>query len=93
METGITKDEGQFFILIIRGFAPEFMNGVLFRRTKQTCSRRVKEIKCPYCGRHFEMVGADTQVEVFRQPHKSRADCHSYRNCRACRGEVGIKFA
>ena len=85
------NESGKYFF-IIHGFAPEFMTGFAFR-IERTGARRVKEIKCPYCGRLFETVDAATKVEVHCKPQKTNVFCHTYRKCRICHGEVGIKFA
>ena len=86
------QDDEMFYIFVVHGLVPEFMDGVAFRIDK-SIPRRVKEIKCPYCGRQFETVDAGTRVEVYCKPQKSDIACHSYRACRICHGVVGIKFA
>jgi uncharacterized protein with PIN domain len=93
MDENAAQEDGVFYVLEIHGFAPEFMDGIAFRIDKSKGARRRKEVKCPYCGRLFETVDAETRIEIHRMPHRTGVFCHTCKPCRRCHGVVGIKFA
>jgi len=92
MET--TPHAGILYIIAVHGHAPEFWPAVAYRRGKgriKTAGRQ-KEIKCPYCGRHFMYVSVSRKLELYRRPKKGPAVCHESRTCKICHERVGIIY-
>ena len=89
----IENRETEAYCFVVRGFAPELMRGVAFRREKHYKTQGRKAIKCPYCGKDFETVDSDVKVEVRCFKKKFEASAHNAIACRICHNPVGIIFA
>lgn len=94
VETAVemTPDIELFYIIEVQGFAPELMDGVSFRRTRQP-TRRLREIKCPHCGGVFETVDTEVKVTIHSKPEKPDTVCHSFRPCKVCHRVLGVMYA
>lgn len=66
-------DGAESYYFVVRGFAPELMCGVAFRREKHYMTRGKKILKCPYCGEEFETVDNDVKVELHYRSHMTSA--------------------
>ena len=86
-------NEDVIFLFVVHGFAPEFSDGLVFRKDKAYKNRRMKDIICPYCGNYFEQVDINLKIEVFRCTKKTMADYHKSRPCKVCHKIVAIKYA
>jgi hypothetical protein len=84
--------ENDIFIFLVHGFAPEFSDGLVFRKDKSYKPKRTKDVICPYCGNFLEKVDINTKIEVFRCSKKTAVDYHKSRQCNICRGIVAIKY-
>ena len=85
-------DDKLFYIFEVSGFVPEFMDGVSFRRTRNS-SEELKIVKCPYCGVIIAKIADTAKVEVRRSSGKMQTPCTSYKKCGRCKGYIGIQFA
>ena len=81
------------FLFVVHGFAPEFSDGLVFRKDKSYKTRRMKDIICPYCGNYFEQVDINLKIEIFRWTKKTVADYHKSRPCKVCHKIVAIRYA
>jgi hypothetical protein len=87
------KADDDIYVLVVYGFAPEFYDGIAFRKDKAYKARRTKGIDCPYCGRPFDTVDSSTKVMVYRYSKNTDFNCHTFRACKSCHGMVGIRYA
>ena len=90
--------EEVLYVIEVRGYAPEFWPAVAFRRTggkgkkKPQAKERQKEIKCPYCGKHFMQVSEKRRLDLVRFNARVKAKCHEYRKCKICHESIGIVY-
>jgi len=92
MET--TVKEGILYAIAVHGYAPEFWPAVAFRRQGSfKTTERQKEIKCPYCQRHFMSVSVSRKLEIYRYPRRVKVDCHEFRKCNVCHETIGIIYS
>jgi hypothetical protein len=80
------------FVLYVKGFAPELTRGVAFRLDKHFKAKRMKILKCPYCGGEFETVGCDVKVQLRSFKRGAAVDKHQIVPCRICHNPVGIVY-
>ena len=92
----IKRHEEILYLIEVYGYAPEFWPAVAYRRNgvkkKQPRHERLKEIKCPYCGKLFMVVNETRRLDLVRFTHRTSAGCHEYRQCRQCRENIGIVY-
>jgi DNA-directed RNA polymerase subunit RPC12/RpoP len=86
------------YVIEVFGHAPEFWPAVAFRKDggkgkkKPEESERMKEIKCPYCGKQFMIVNQKRKLDLLRFSARTKAPCHEYRKCRLCHESIGIVY-
>ena len=81
------------YAIAVYGYAPEFWPAAAYRRQGHTAGNgRLKDIKCPYCGKLLLTVNITRKLELFRFAEKVKAECHEYRKCKACFENIGIIF-
>ena len=78
---------------IVHGVVPELTRGMAFRIEKHYATKGKKVLKCPYCGKDFEVVDSGAKVELRCFKKKSEALRHNIIACRICRNPVGIIYA
>ena len=79
--------------ITVYGYAPEFWPTAAYRKQGRTYeSERLKEIKCPNCGKLLLEVSISRRLELFRYKKRVKADCHEYRKCKSCYENIGIIF-
>lgn len=89
----ILNNEEILFSIAVYGYAPEFYPVLAFRKTKRAgVLEKLKEIKCPYCGKNFMEVAVSRKLELWRYGKRTKADCHEYRKCKCCFEKVGIIY-
>jgi hypothetical protein len=81
------------YLYVVRGYAPELMRGVAFRREKHFVTSEKKILKCPYCTGTLKAVDIKIKVELYRYPQKKTVACHSSIPCKVCHHKVGIIFS
>ena len=89
---GLKSNEAILYAIAVYGYAPEFWPAVAFRKQKQDKVEKVKEIKCPYCGKLLLTVSASRKLELRRYTNRVNVGCHEYRKCKACYEKIGIIF-
>ena len=86
------------YIIEVHGHAPEFWPAIAFRKSGGKNNKqpeepeRKKEIKCPYCGKHFMIVSEKRRLDLVRFTTKVKAKCHEYRKCKKCHENIGIVY-
>ena len=86
------------YIIEVHGHAPEFWPAIAFRKSGGKNNKqpeepeRKKEIKCPYCGKHFMIVSEKRRLDLVRFTAKVKAKCHEYRKCKKCHENIGIVY-
>ena len=84
------------YVITVYGHAPEFWPAIAFRKGKSKKQpeepERLKEIKCPYCGKLFMVVNEKRRLELLRFTARKRAACHEYKKCRKCHEHIGIMY-
>jgi phage FluMu protein Com len=93
MEEIIIEPEPQAYLFVIHGVPHDMRPRVAYRRVGKFAPERIKEIKCPYCGKLLTTVDESTKLELYRYPRRKTLPCHEYRKCHACHETVGIVFA
>lgn len=80
------------YVYFVHGIIHEIMAGSAQRRVGFTCRNKtgLKIIKCPCCGGRLTDVEDTVKVELYRNPAKSKPLCHSYIQCKGCKGEIGV---
>jgi len=89
--------EEVLYVIEVFGHAPEFWPAVAFRKKgnkgkQPEESERLKEIKCPYCGKRFMLVNEKRKLDLLRFSTRIKAPCHEYRQCRLCHEKVGVVY-
>ena len=80
------------YVYFINGIIPELMANAAYRRTGHTCrdKEKLKIIKCPYCGQRLTDVKVSVKVALYRNPYKTKPNCHGYFKCQNCKDVVGM---
>jgi len=85
------------YVIEVFGYAPEFWPTVAYRKGGKGKKQpeepeRMKEIKCPYCGKLFMVVNEKRKLDLLRFSARTKAPCHEYRKCRICHEKVGVVY-
>jgi len=86
------------YVIEVFGHAPEFWPAMAFRKDGNKGKKqhekpeRMKEIKCPYCGKNFMVVSQKRRLDLLRFSSRVNAPCHEYRKCRLCHENIGIVY-
>ena len=92
------NNEELLYIIEIFGHAPEFWPVMAFRKEgtggkkKPEHPERMKEIRCPYCGKQFMLVSQKRKLDLLRFTARTKAPCHEYRKCKLCHENIGIVY-
>ena len=89
---GTKSHEDIVYAIAVYGYAPEFWPAAAFRKQRRDELEKLKEIKCPHCGKLLLTVNVSRKLELLRFPSKVNASCHEYRKCRICYEKIGIIF-